>query len=130
GPAGEGVAVKVLESPDATRHFVRFRQEFEKQKQAGGHAGVVRCFELGVTPLDGRVFPWYAMEFAAGGDLAGRIEHRRRALGAVSPWDDTEARAAVGAESLAVLAAVAHLHALDIVHRDVKPSNVLIVDGG
>src|SRR5262249_36529493 len=37
--------------------------------------------------LDGREYPWYSMEFALGGDLAGRIEERQAEYTEGTPWD-------------------------------------------
>jgi serine/threonine-protein kinase len=124
------VAVKVLESPEAQRHLARFRQEFEKLRHAGQHPNIIRCFEWGNPIIGGREYPWYSMEFALGGDLAGRIEERRAECGADLPWDRPALRAEVVREFRAIAGAVACLHGLGIVHRDIKPGNVLIMDNG
>jgi CHASE2 domain-containing sensor protein len=128
--AGERVAVKVIEGPTSPDQFRRFTREFDKLRQAGQHPGIIRCRESGVAVVAGREYPWYSMEFAEGGDLAGRLEERRLAAGAGIPWDEPSLRVQVVAEFTAVAGAVAHLHRLGIVHRDVKPGNVLITAGG
>jgi hypothetical protein len=132
GPDGQPAAVKVLESREAQRHLPRFEREFERLHQAGQHPGVVRCLAGGdAEEVAGRLYPWYAMEYAAGGDLAGRIEERRQRAAGRYPWFIPELRAEVVREFQAIMAAVTCLHEQErLVHRDLKPSNVLIGEGG
>jgi serine/threonine protein kinase len=127
--SGQRLAVKVIESPEGRHHFPRLRQEFLKLREAAGHVGIVRCFEWGSEVIDHREYPWYSMEFALGGDLAGRIMERRSEAGEL-PWNDPVLRPQITAEFTAVVEAVAYLHQLGIVHRDIKPSNVLIMENG
>ena len=63
------------------------------------------------------------MEYAAGGSLAQRIE-KNRAGNQLMPVDEALRIAAEVAEGLAAL------HKLDIVHRDVKPANILFDEEG
>jgi serine/threonine protein kinase len=127
---GRRVAVKVLESPDAQRHFGRFLQEFDRLRAAGTHPNIIRCFEWGDPIIGNREYPWFSMEFAAGGDLAGRIEERRGEHPDGLPWDAPQLRAEIIREFRAIAAAVARLHSLGIVHRDLKPGNILIMEDG
>jgi hypothetical protein len=128
--SGRRVAVKVLESPEAQRHLARFLQEFERLRAAGAHPNIIRCFDWGAPIIGNREYPWFSMEFAAGGDLAGRIEERRGEHPDGPPWQEPQLRADIVREFRAVAAAVAHLHSLGIVHRDIKPGNVLIMEDG
>ncbi len=80
------------------------------------HPNVVDIYDLGALP-DGR--PYLVMEPLEGQDLGRLLAARGRlsldeALGILGP----------------VASALAAAHALDIVHRDVKASNVFVCDGG
>jgi len=76
------------------------------------HPGVVRVFECALL-ADHR--PYIAMELVEGETLASRLLHR----GTLPPYEV----AALLAEVTDVLAAV---HARGVVHRDLKPDNILI----
>lgn len=135
--SGLRVAVKVLEdrvglSPEDNRtYFERFRGDYETLRRAGSaFPGIVRVFEWGNSIIDFWDYPWFSMQFAAGGDLAGRLRERQEALGDELPWGDTDARQQVIEEFRAVAEAVAHLHKQQLIHRDIKPANVLVVDDG
>jgi hypothetical protein len=72
-------------------------------------------------PAAFRICLWYSMEFVLGGDLRSRIDRRKAIAKGLPPCEERAARAEVHAEFSAVVEAVAHLHRLRIVHRDVKP---------
>jgi serine/threonine protein kinase len=142
---GEHLAIKVIESHPTKQEKARFTQEISKLKQAGQHPGIIRCFEHGTALLRDREWPWYSMEYAAGGDLRWRLENRRSGLQRqilaargesppqeVSriPWHHEELKTEIRDEFQAVADAVAYLHGMDIVHRDIKPANVLVMEDG
>jgi serine/threonine-protein kinase len=128
--AGERVAVKVIESARDPGQVHRFRREFAKLREAEQSPAVVRVYEEGVTVVEGRDYPWYSMEFAPGGDLSGRMAERHATLDKAIPWEIPAMREQVLREFQEVAEGVAHLHRLDIIHRDVKPANVLITAEG
>jgi serine/threonine-protein kinase len=76
------------------------------------HPGVVRIFECAILP---DLRPWIAMELVEGETLANRLVHR----GTLTPYE----LAALLAEVTDVLAAV---HARGVIHRDLKPDNILV----
>ncbi|MEH1101620.1 serine/threonine-protein kinase [Micromonospora sp. CPCC 205561] len=118
---GRQVAVKVLlpalvSDPD---FIARFRAE-ARIMAALRHPGIVQVFDCGEDDLpDGGRADYLVMEFVTGQPLSKRIE--------------TAGRLDV-AETMAIVAQVAQaLHAAHlggIVHRDVKPSNLLVQEDG
>ncbi|HEX7132057.1 MAG TPA: protein kinase [Iamia sp.] len=110
------VAVKVL-TGTATGPVAleRFERECAVVGALSGHPNVVAVHDAGTT-ADGR--PYLAMELVAGGTLAQRLE------AGPLPVDDV---LGVGAELADALAAA---HAAGVLHRDVKPENVLLDGNG
>ena len=110
------VALKVVLGAERAgpRTLVRFLAEAEAVA-AVRHPHVVQVYEYG----DHGGLPYIALEYLAGGTLADRL----RAAGRLDP------RAAAGlVEKLA--RGVAAAHDRQIVHRDVKPSNILFDPAG
>jgi tRNA A-37 threonylcarbamoyl transferase component Bud32/tetratricopeptide (TPR) repeat protein len=79
------------------------------------HPGIARLYDAGVTP-SGR--PYLAMELVEGESLLDYCRTRQLPL---------RERLQL---FLAVLEAVAHAHAAGVVHRDLKPGNVLVTERG
>jgi eukaryotic-like serine/threonine-protein kinase len=118
------VALKVIASPDPDEEMrARFLDEGELLSHID-HPGIVRIVAYGTlgprtVELAGQVFqpetPFIAMEWLEGEDLSRRHSERRLSL----------------PESLEcgrqVASALGAAHAQGIVHRDVKPSNVFLV---
>ena len=114
---GYAVAIKVLHGESASEITrARFRREARLGAQVQ-HPNVVRVIELGELD-DGS--PYLVMEHVEGVSLSDLIADRMLPAAATVE---------LGVQLLAALAA---LHARDIVHRDIKPENVMIelgVDG-
>jgi len=113
---GRGVVVKVLRArADVPSYAVAtFRREVELLASLK-HPNVAALLDHGEQPGA----HWFVMERCDGGSLAERCEAR----GALS---DAEAESVMEG----VLAGLAYTHARGVVHRDVKPGNVLFADGG
>ncbi|MFC5665166.1 serine/threonine-protein kinase [Kitasatospora misakiensis] len=112
---GRTVAVKLL-APELARNEV-FRRRFIHESQVAAaidHPHIIPVFEAGEA--DGILF--IAMRYVEGGDLRGLISR-----GGPFPVD----RAAGLALQIASALDAAHDH--DLVHRDVKPGNVLVAPG-
>lgn len=108
------VALKVLraELAPSERERRRFLEEAERMQRLDA-PGLVKLLEAGLLP-DGR--PYLAMPLLDGETLAARL--RRGPL-----------PASTAIRYFGILARAVHaLHAAGMVHRDVKPENVMIVD--
>lgn len=113
---GKLVAVKVLREPYA--HDQEFVQRFQREAQAAAslsHPNVVPVLDSGE---DGAV-RFLVMEYVEGEDLKS---HLRRC--GVLPAPRAAAIAA------AVCQALQYAHAQGIVHRDIKPQNILLTSTG
>ncbi len=109
--SGAPVALKVASGLEGERHGLAAEAEVLAQLR---HPGIVRYLAHGETP-EGEEF--LAMEWLEGEDLDRRL--------ARGPLDVPETIAL----GLRIAEALAAAHAAGIVHRDVKPANLFLVDG-
>jgi tetratricopeptide (TPR) repeat protein/tRNA A-37 threonylcarbamoyl transferase component Bud32 len=103
----------------------RFLEEAQVTGQLE-HPGIVPVYELARRSSDGR--PFYTMRFIRGRTLAeaARDYHRKREAGQAAPLD----LAALLNALVGVCNAVAYAHSRGVIHRDLKPQNVVLGDFG
>jgi len=111
------VALKVL--PPEFLHDPTFAERFRREAQTVArleHPQIIPIFAYDIDSATGT--PWMAMRLISGGSLSQRIKRGRLAP----------------AESARILKDVAdaldYAHGAGVIHRDVKPQNVLLDDGG
>jgi serine/threonine-protein kinase len=105
------VGVKVLS--DAVASDSEFAARFRREATVAAglsHPNLVRIYDYS----DSGERPFLVMEFVPGEDLGRRIDRG-------APIDRDE----LGRE---LLGAVAHIHGHGIIHRDIKPQNVIVAD--
>ncbi len=114
---GDTVAIKVLAENHSRNPEIRarFLGEAHALRRIRSDA-VVRVSDVGETDSHQ---PYFVLDLAEGGDLRRRVE-AWRSDGHVVSASDVAAVADVLGEALAAI------HAEDVVHRDLTPSNVLI----
>ena len=111
---GRIVALKVLKN-DLRAHkslVARFQREAEAYATLN-HPNIVHIYSVGAV---GQI-PYIAMEFIEGGTLSVTMKRERRI-----PWE----RALKIAEQIAE--ALGSAHQMGIIHRDIKPGNIMLTD--
>ncbi|MFE3826000.1 protein kinase [Streptomyces sp. NPDC059092] len=114
------VAIKTLHSELGREQS--FRERFRREAQAVAklsHTNIVSVFDTGEDTLDGAVMPYIVMEYVEGHPLGSVLQQDIGQYGAM-PADKA---LKVTAD---VLAALETSHEMGLVHRDIKPGNVMI----
>ncbi len=110
------VALKVVRGLSGNA-LARFRREIELLAQLE-HPGIARLYAAGQDIIAGIPMPWLALELIRGQDLRAWAERTR---------PDLTARVRL---LIAICRAVEHAHARGVVHRDLKPGNIMVDVGG
>src|SRR5512141_201913 len=111
------VALKVLKGAATPEETARLLREARLASQLS-HPNIAVIYEIDEAPRDGVVVPYIAMEFVEGRTLADRI--------AEGPLSAGEALDIAGQ----VASALESAHGRGVVHRDVKPGNVIVDAAG
>ncbi|WP_328943768.1 protein kinase [Streptomyces sp. NBC_00250] len=118
------VAIKTLHTELGREQS--FRERFRREAQAVAklsHTNIVSVFDTGEDTLDGAVMPYIVMEYVEGQPLGSVLASDIQQYGAM-PADKA---LKVTAD---VLAALEVSHEMGLVHRDIKPGNVMTTKRG
>ncbi|MFF4398314.1 protein kinase [Streptomyces sp. NPDC001480] len=118
------VAIKTLHTELGREQA--FRERFRREAQAVAkltHTNIVSVFDTGEDSLDGMTTPYIVMEFVEGRPLGSVLDEDVRQYGAM-PADKA---LKITAD---VLAALEISHEMSLVHRDIKPGNVMMTKRG
>jgi serine/threonine protein kinase len=121
GSDGNTYAMKLLKSADVINKK-RFEREI-KILATLDHPNVVRIYEwnLGGDPPD--FSPWYVMEYLRGGTLREHMDAKFRNRYVF------QRNRSISSIILPICNALAQAHSMSIYHRDLKPDNIVYVDG-
>lgn len=115
-PEGQEVAVKLLRPGSASRDFLeRFVQERRILTKLGEHPHIARLLDGG---SDAKGRPYFVLEYVEGRPVDIYCDEERL---------DLPSRMRLFVK---VARAVEHAHGHQVIHRDVKPSNVLVAADG
>ncbi|MFI1497855.1 protein kinase [Streptomyces platensis] len=114
------VAIKTLHTELGREQA--FRERFRREAQSVAkltHTNIVSVFDSGEDELDGGMVPYIVMEYVAGQPLRSDLDTDVAQHGAMP----TEKALKITAD---VLAALEVSHEMGLVHRDIKPGNVML----
>ncbi|MFJ5721763.1 protein kinase [Streptomyces sp. NPDC093149] len=118
------VAIKTLHTELGREQS--FRERFRREAQAVAklqHTNIVSVFDTGEDELGGALMPYIVMEYVEGQPLGSVLQADVQSYGAM-PADKA---LKVTAD---VLAALDTSHEMGLVHRDIKPGNVMVTKRG
>jgi len=110
------VALKVVRGVSG-QALARFRREAELLATLE-HPGIARLYAAGEDSLGGLPTPWLALELVRGSDLRSHVARERPGLAARLEL------------MIAICRAVQHAHERGVIHRDLKPGNILVDAAG
>ncbi|WP_262701950.1 MULTISPECIES: protein kinase domain-containing protein [Streptomyces] len=114
------VAIKTLHTELGREQS--FRERFRREAQAVAkltHTNIVSVFDTGEDAMDGSLMPYIVMEYVEGQPLRSVLDVDVRQYGAMP----TEKALKITSD---VLAALEISHEMGLVHRDIKPGNVMM----
>ncbi|WP_328888029.1 protein kinase domain-containing protein [Streptomyces sp. NBC_00316] len=118
------VAIKTLHTELGREQS--FRERFRREAQAVAklqHTNIVSVFDTGEDELGGALMPYIVMEYVEGEPLGSVLQADIRNYGAMPAQKALKVTGDV-------LAALDTSHEMGLVHRDIKPGNVMVTKRG
>ena len=112
-------ALKILKAPGASQNDVDKMLEEAVLLSSIGHPNIIRVFDAGAVETDAGIHAYFTMEYVPGGHLATFWRAHGRRFVKVSDAVEIATQMCRGLS-------VAHAHSPPIIHRDIKPQNVLV----
>ena len=109
---GRDVAIKILSGMLGEKERRRFDRERQTMGRLGGHPNIMPVYESGYTDAGE---PFLVMEYASGGSLGERLDSGHR-----FSWQQALDI------TVAIAKATQAAHDQGVLHRDIKPDNILI----
>ena len=114
------IAIKILR--DEFINDEEFIKKFRRESQAAAslsHPNIVNIYDVGVDKVDGHDIHYIVMEYIKGKTLKEIIREKGK-LSAEETID----------YSIQIAEALEHAHKNHIVHRDIKPHNIMVTEDG
>ena len=116
-PSGEEIAVKVLKAERESEHVIELTKQEARLLNKLDHPNIVKVRHL--IQLNGKFY--MGMDYLPGGSLWSYIKAKFQKK---KKFSDQEAAGLMRG----ILAAVSYIHERKIMHRDLKPQNILVDD--
>lgn len=112
-------ALKLFKTPCASEDEVRTRLDEAALLSHLGHPNIIRVFDADLLDLDGQTHGYFTTEYLPGGNLEEFWQHNQQGVFPLEMLMDILIQVTRGL-------AVAHASDPPIIHRDIKPQNILI----
>jgi len=112
-------AMKVLKAPGAGSMEIEQIVGEALLLSRIGHPNIIRVFDANVLDIEGETYGFFTMEYVPGGSLDAFWRSYRDRLMPIAQAVDVIKQVCLGV-------AVAHAESPPVVHRDIKPQNILV----
>ncbi|MBN1191227.1 MAG: serine/threonine protein kinase [Dehalococcoidales bacterium] len=112
-------AMKVFKAPSASVKEIEDKLGEAMMLSRIGHPNIIRVFDAGTAKINGQQYGYFTMEYVAGGSLDNYWRSYGSEFAPVSEVVEIIRQVCMGLS-------VAHAEKPPIIHRDIKPQNILI----